>query len=274
MTTKMLRTLFLAASAIALYGTTASATPYYLFDGGDRQAVEIDGGKVVNHFIVAPDGYAVAITNTIWLGDRDNGTSNQYGLDGIGTNVQAAGGPIITQILDGTTNGVNNYGVTCCSDTSYVTVADTDWSHQKRLFPIIAVNGDGIAFDTASNSLYVSGFDEEVTNYSLTGQVLGGFDLPGFVVGLAYEQSSDTLWGWNRDNSSLQQFSLTGTVLQTQAIDISAYKMFDVFGGEMAITPVSNGGVPEASTWALMLVGFAAAGAALRRSRRLPVAVA
>jgi hypothetical protein len=274
MTKQMLRTLVLAVGALALYGTVARATPYYLFDGDSRHAVEIEAGAVVNSFTIPAGAYPVAITDTIWLGGRDNNGGYQFPLDGVGPVATSVGGPIITQILDGTTNGVNNYGVTCCSGPPSVTVADLDWSNQKILFSIDAAGGDGIAFDTASNSLYVGSFDGEVTNYSLTGHVLGQFGVTGEVVGLAYEQSTDTLWGWNVSVSSLQQFSLTGTVLQTQAIDLTPYGFIDPFGGEMPIAAVSSGSVPEISTWALTLVGFGAAGAALRRSRRRLAAAA
>ncbi|MBS0360622.1 MAG: hypothetical protein JSR98_04525, partial [Proteobacteria bacterium] len=145
----------------ALYAAPAGATPYYLFDGDSQNAVEIDGGAVVNAFQTYSLGYPVAITNSIWLGQRDNQGAVQYNLDGTPTGLTATGGNVISQILDGTTDGTHNYGVTCCTSQNLVTVANGDWTNQQTLFTI-SDNAGGIAYDSASGSLFVSTFSGSI----------------------------------------------------------------------------------------------------------------
>ncbi|MBS0361259.1 MAG: PEPxxWA-CTERM sorting domain-containing protein, partial [Proteobacteria bacterium] len=84
------------------------------------------------------------------------------------------------------------------------------------------------------------------------------------VAALAYEQSSDTLWGWDRSTSSLNQYATDGSLLQSQSIDVASYGVSNPWGGEMAM---SAGAAPEPAAWALMILGFGAAGAHLRRRR-------
>ena len=185
----MMNRLLVSAVLAGAMAVPAQAASYYLFDGDGTRAVEIANGAVVNSFTTFSLAYPVAITGTIWVGGRDNGGSTEYTLAGTPTGNTAAGGPVITQLLDGTTDGSRNYGVTCCSAQSIVTVANADWSNQQTLFNL-GDNGSGIAFDTASGSLFVSGFGGTITNYSLTGTVLGSFSAD--LVGLAYDQASDT----------------------------------------------------------------------------------
>ena len=257
--------LVVVAGLAALYAAPAAATPYYLFDGDSQRAVEIDGGVVVNAFSTFGLGYPVAITNSIWLGERDNQGAVQYNLNGTATGVTAAGGDYISQLLDGTTDGTHNYGVTCCAGQNVVTIANGDWTGQQALFNI-GDDASGITYNSASNSLYVTNYSGQLVNYSMTGEVLGTFNSPSntFLAALAYEASSNTLWAWDRNSSSLDQLSLTGALLQSQHVDVGAFGVSNPFGGEMAI---GAGGVPEASTWALMLVGFGGLGAMLRRRR-------
>src|SRR5947209_16935626 len=98
--------LLLAGASIS--ASAASATPYYLFDGDSSRAVEIDNGAVVAGFSTFSSGYPPAITNSIWLGGRDNTGAQQYTLNGVPTGNTSVGGPVISQILDGTTSGVHN----------------------------------------------------------------------------------------------------------------------------------------------------------------------
>ena len=60
--------------------------------------------------------------------------------------------------------------------------------------------------------------------------------------------------------SGLQSISLTNLNLQPNGNDFAL--------DDMSLEGRSTGGVPEASTWALMLVGFGGMGSVLRASRR------
>ncbi|WP_426168547.1 PEPxxWA-CTERM sorting domain-containing protein [Sandarakinorhabdus sp. DWP1-3-1] len=257
---KLLLTSAIVAGALV---APAQAASYYLFDGDSSAAVEISGGTVVNSFSTFGLAYPVAINSTIWLGGRDNGGSTEYTLAGVATGNTAAGGPVISQLLDGATNGSVNYGVTCCSGQNVVTIANADWSNQQTLFNLSS-NGSGIAYDSSTNSLFVSDFDGAVTNYALTGVALGSFTAN--IVAIAYDSASDSLFGWNGSSQSLQQYSKSGTLLQTQAINVGAFGIFNPYGGEIAFSAVS-GAVPEPSSWALLIAGFGLTGAAMRRRR-------
>ncbi|HWF01874.1 MAG TPA: PEPxxWA-CTERM sorting domain-containing protein [Caulobacteraceae bacterium] len=261
---RRVRTIGLLATAgafSALGGANAATPAYYLFSGDSANGVAIVDGAVTETFNTFYLGYPVAITSTIWLGGRDNGGGAQYTLNGTPTGAASPGGALISQILDGTTSGVNNYGVTCCGSNA-VTIANLDWSNQSILFNI-PDGGDGIAYDTADNTLFVSDFSNDVTQYSLTGQALSQFSTTDNIVGLAYDQSSNTIWGWDRAASSLDQYSLSGTLLQSQYVDVNADGIDNPFGGEMPILSAA----PEPASWAMMVLGVGLLGAALRRDR-------
>ena len=250
-------TLGIAASASAQAGNT---TPYYLFSGDDQKAVEISGGVVVNSFNIPSLGYPAAVSSTIWLGNRDNNGAAEFGLNGVATGKTSAGAGGISQLLDGTTNGAaHNYGVTCCG-LNAVTVANPDWSGQTPLFDL-PDNGSGIAFDTAAGTLFVSLYSGLINQYALSGTLLSSFSTEGFIAGLAYEQNTDTLWGWDRDSQSLRQFSTDGALLQTNPVDVRSYGVNNPFGGEMAT--VTN--VPEPASFAVLGAGLVALGWLRRR---------
>ncbi len=260
---KSLLTTALLAGAIA---APVQAASYYLFDGDSSAAVEIANGVVVNSFSTFGLAYPVAVTSTIWLGGRDNGGSVEYTLAGTPTGNTAAGGALITQLLDGTSDGSRNYGVTCCSGQNVVTIANADWSNQQTLFNL-SENGTGIAFDTSTGTLFVSGFGGTIMNYALDGTVLGSFGAD--LVALAYDRASDSLFGWNRNASSLDQYSKSGTLLQSQVVNVGAFGVSNPFGGEIA---ASAAAVPEPASWALLIAGFGLTGAAMRRRRTASVA--
>ena len=249
------------AMTFASMGSAANAARYYLFDGDARRAVAIDNGVVAFGFDIPSLGYLVSVTNSIWLGDRDDRGSVEFTLNGTPTGRTATGGAAFSQLLDGTGDGTHNYGVTCCTANNAVTIADADWSNQHVLFGLND-NSSGIAFDSRSNSLYVVGYDRVISNYALSGALLStSAPVDGFLAGLAYDRTSDTLYGWNRSSSSLEQYSLSGTRLGTHYVNVASYGVNNPFGGEI-------GNVPEPAVWAMMLTGFGLVGFAARRAVR------
>ncbi len=275
--------LVLIAVAAVFHAIPAYATPYYVFAPGNiygqGDAIEYDNGVQVRFIATHLDGsVAAGITDSIWLRDATSNSATQFTLDLARTGATSPATSASPQILDGTSDGVHNYGVSCCIEQNRVIVANLDWSNEHPLFDLpssgddfgLPVEGRGIAFDTASNSLYVS-LDSatvdgphlyEVYHYSLDGAVLDKFSFPTEIRGLAYEQSTNTLWGFAQIVSSeiyIYQVSLSGTVLNRY--DVECY--FNCLGGEMPIKAVEA--VPEPAAWILMLVGFGSLGAVLRR---------
>lgn len=138
----------------------------------------------------------MAITNSIWLGDRDNQGAREYGLNGTATGNTSAAGAQISELLDGTTNGKGtNYGATCCAGQNVVTSANADWSNQAALFNI-GVEAAGIAYDTKTGHLFVSTLRSGgvINEYDLAGNLLNSYAVGLDIAGLAYEQATDTLW--------------------------------------------------------------------------------
>src|SRR5690606_11203916 len=149
-------------------------------------------------------------TDRIVIGGRDNTGAAEYDLTGNPTGNTYAGGGGFGQLLDGTTNGVDaNYAIECCGSTNSVVVADLNWEGQTVLFDLPdevnqSSGGSGIAYDSATQSLWVANFSGTVFNLSLSGDVLSSFtvDQPGGKCCLAYDEigrASCRERGWMRE---------------------------------------------------------------------------
>jgi len=241
-----------------MYSSTAGAeniTPYYLFDGDAFTGYKIANGTVTTFKTFYP-GYPVAIRDSIWLGERDDLGAREFTLNGTPTGRTTTGGNNFSQLLDGTAGPSHNYGVECCGGQNSVTVANSDWTGQRVLFNI-PFNGSGIAYDSRTNSFYVS---EEarpaVFHYSLGGELLDRFDLSQQLVGLAFEEATDTFWGFNRSTHNLVQFNRSGALLQD--MDIPGFAPNNPWGGEMPIG-ASPTPTPEPASMLLFATGAALA---------------
>lgn len=247
--------------------TLAQTTPYYLTDGDASTMYVIQGGVLQATVPTFNLAYPPAIRNTVWLDHRDDAFAVEYNLAGVPTGNTSVGNNAYSQLLDGTSDGQSfNYGVECCGSTDSVIRANADWSGSTTLFNLPTA-ATGVAYDTSSGTLFVSFFSGGIAEYSLAGSVLNSFAVPdvGILVGLAYEELTDTLWGFDRSGNDLVQFSEAGAFIQR--LDIPGFSPFNPFGGEM---PLAGGGqpVPEASTVGAALVTLAAIGLGLYRRRR------
>jgi hypothetical protein len=91
----------------------------------------------------------------------------------------------------------------------------------------------------------------------------------GFYVFVATIAGTTTLPG--NSGTSDSYLSTLGQTLAPGSYIVAFLQQDDDFGATAnsgAILQTGGGGVPEPTTWAMMLVGFGAAGAAMRRSRR------
>jgi hypothetical protein len=77
-----------------------------------------------------------------------------------------------------------------------------------------------------------------IRRFALDGTQLGSFDPGQSLVGLAFEQATNTFWGFNTGTSNLVQFNSAGTVLQD--VDIPGFSPSNPYGGEMALSAATD----------------------------------
>jgi hypothetical protein len=111
-----------------------------------------------------------------------------------------------------------------------------------------------VAGETYTLSYYLASSGDQNTSFSTlwNGQTLSGSAL-----------TNPNSFG----SYTLFSFLVTGTgsdTLTFRATDVPSYMALD----DVSITPNGTGAVPEPGTWAMMLVGFAGIGLALRRKRK------
>lgn len=238
---------FLAIFAALMFSVSAQAAIIYAVDGDSDIGwiIDTDAETFTSFDTSAVDlGYNIAVRDTIVLGARDDNGSVEYDLSGVATGNTWSGGDNFSELLDGTTNGVSaNYGIECCGETNSVTVADLTWENQQVLFDLPSSNEgySGIAFDTASQTLWIVGYeDDQITNYTLGGGVIDSFahGLDEFdPCCLAYDESDDTLWLGRNGSNELRQFSKAGALLDT--VTIPGWSPSNQWGAEIAISGVA-----------------------------------
>jgi hypothetical protein len=233
----------------------AQSTPYYIADGDGALMSVVQGGSIVDTFAIPTLGYPIAVDSTIWLGNRDDAGANEFTLAGIPTGNSSAGGNNFHQLLDGTTNGINNFGVECCGSPNSVTIANLDWSNQTVLFNL-PTDGLGITFDPTTNHLFVGTYTQLLLEYDLNGNLINSFNVNPLVTlsSLAYESATDTLW--SSRNHTVWQLDKTGIVLQSFGVA----DLGNNWGGEMPY-----GFVPEPTSLVLLVLS---AGGLLAGRRR------
>ncbi len=251
-------TLVATAAVLGLaHMATAQSSRYYITNGDGSAMYIVQNGTLQATVTTYSLAYPIAVTGTVILGQRDDAEAREYTLAGVPTGNTWTGNGTYTQILDGTTDGTQyNYGVLCCSTPTAVIRTNLHWQNSSVLFDLPGnQSGWGIAYDPTTAHLFVSLDDNSIREFDLTGAQISSFTpaVSGPIVGLAYEQSTDSLWGKTNGGNTLYQYSKTGTLLNT--VVVPGLSPGNDYGGEMAIS-----GAPVAAIPALSWAGIAAFG--------------
>jgi hypothetical protein len=249
---------------VALSPTTHAAGPqsvYYVTDDqafGSNYLVGIQGtGLAMVTTMVYSYEQAIAVGTTIRTLSFGGYPSAEYTLAGVPTGTTYTN-PSGSDFYDGTTDGVYNYAWSFDSGSAYRFASD--WTAPELLFTVGNANGDrlGITYDSANNSLWVSGYGGDVANtvtdYSLAGAVLSSFALAPAVeyTALAMDPADHTLWMYKYGDlqGTFVQYSTSGTLLDTESYASHGMGGARIwYGGEFAQP------VPEPGACLLLTLG-------------------
>ena len=178
-------------------------------------------------------------------------------------------------VIGGTTVGPAFVGVTQDASSTIFQASPTAPPNVTLPQPL-GFEGDGlVAADASGSNIYIGGNNGTASDslYVLNGSGLSDLGLLG-ANAYAGVLSGGTLYAADNDNNidsyAVSPTSLSG-ILTTTALTGLAEDQIDA----MVLSPTPLTAVPEPSTWALMLLGFAGVGyAAHRRSRNSRAAVA
>ncbi|SIN93512.1 PEP-CTERM protein-sorting domain-containing protein [Singulisphaera sp. GP187] len=257
-------------------------TSYWLTAGDQSKIYEVQGNSLVQTITTGTGldrEYPIAVGNTIrTYAGFPNSFGREYLPDGTLTGSTYTNTGSYFGVWDGATDGVAaNYSLE--QGTGTVVQYDRNWANGTTLFTVAGLtesgNWAGITFDTVTNSLWLNNRSNnaEFRNYSLTGTLLSSFTLAGQAAawGLAYEQSSDSLWSLGTRSGpdwSIINVSKSGTLLSsTTIIGLQG----NILGGEMRIGPPAA--VPEPSAIALVFTALPMGLGFAWKRRRKAVAV-
>jgi len=225
--------IFLSVSGLA----SAQSEVLYVTDGDSEFIKAIQGGSVIdeNLAIGGSRRYRVAVGDTIWLGDVDQGTNIELDLNLDPTGNTSGTGIDISEGTDGATDGSSNYSVESFSSSAGVYQFNSDWSGGTLLFSVSGSDIVGITYDPINGSLWIS---DETTlyEYNMAGVLQGSFPHAGGRGSLAYEGSTDTFWYVSNNGNELRQYSRGGSLLSTVNVAFGG----NVWGAEM-VAGSSNG---------------------------------
>jgi hypothetical protein len=180
--------------------------------------------------------YALGVTDTIVMSDRDNDNAMEYTLAGVPTGNTWVSPGGFDQMLDGTTDGHGTYYGASWAGQG-VTISDNGWTNTAQLFdPGFRVMG--VAFDSSDDTLWIVN-DEVGTVHHYT---LGGVELSSFAPGLtgrecclAYDEATDTLWMTSNSSNVFSNYAKDGTFLGD--VTIAGLSPGNTWGGEISIAP-------------------------------------
>lgn len=244
-----------AVAASLLWTSVAYAGPvsnYYVSVGGTQIKV-VNGDNVVNSWNTVNGGeWSVNVYGDVRTNPagQNAGSGSQYSLAGAYTGVtyqEEVSGYQDTD--DSTTDGTYNYTVSYTSGD--VIRTDRVFQNAQSLFNT-AIGSLGITYDETNNSLWIMSFaGTSIRNYGMNGNLLNSFAIKNGGTGaLALDHADQTLWFAN-SAGFIEQYSKTGTYLQT------GIQVGYALGGEFDFAEARpNANVPEPSAIALLGLGF------------------
>lgn len=246
---------FLCGLILAVLGLTVQshASVMYLADGDSSIAytVDLSTGTLLGSFDTYRGAYPIAVTDTIRFGHLDNGAGQEYDLSGNPTGETWPGGSVISQLLDGTTDGSTyNYAVACCGSNA-VYRFDRFWGNAELLFSLPG-GGSGIAYDPTNGTIWVVLFDGTLREYDLAGTELNNFSPGLYMVALSYDPSLDSFWTFDQ-SSTFSNLDRSGSVISS--FEVSDFPLNNLYGGEIAMSAAEE--IPEPTTFALGFLGLA-----------------
>jgi hypothetical protein len=262
---------FLAAVAlvaVALAGVSQAGptSKLYLTSGYGSGNITVVQGNTITSFPEAygsPHEIPIAVYGDVRTTADNPWYSNQggqYTLGGTPTGtIYALSGNFCCGAEDSTTDGNHNYLVSNMTGRVYQT--GRDYTNATSLFSLGVPGYLGITYDSANNSLWISGFySTVVADYSLNGTLLSSFST-GHVenAALAMDPADHTLWLVHDDVNGyvgwLEQYSTAGVLLSTGP------NVGYTFGGEFNLAPAT----PEPGTLILFGSGILGLAGVLRR---------
>jgi len=250
-----------AFTGVAFAGPTS---PLYLTYYQYGQTIAVVQGNTITTFPEAYGNASYEVPIAVYGDVRTTGSfpasprGGQYSLAGVPSGTSYVLPSVIQRSDDSTSDGSHNYLLDEMTSTVYQTARD--FTNPVALFnvPLYQV---GITYDRANNSLWISGYDTFVIDYSLSGGYITSFST-GLVYGgaLALDPATHTLWLVDNKTGYLYQYSTAGVLLST-----GPYVGF-ALGGEFNLAPTPT---PEPGT--LVMFGSGALGLAglLRRKINL-----
>jgi DNA-binding beta-propeller fold protein YncE len=251
--------------AIAAGPAVAQTTPYYITDGDATTMYVIQNGALQATHTILPMGDAIAIRNTMWIASWQDDASAEYTLAGAATGATHTLPATYTQLLDGTTDGVQyNYASQWNGSAPNVIRADPEWQNQQVLFSLTSGTMiTGITYDPTTSHLFLAvETDNTVREFDLSGNQLNSFSVSavsGRPCCLAYEAATNTLWLSANGSSNIYQFSKAGSLQRTLTIaNFPSVGAENTWGGEMQVG--SAQAIPAAGAAALALFGLLVVG--------------
>ena len=253
-----------AASVLCTSVAYAGPVSNYYVSVNSNTIKVVNGNSVVNSWQTANSGeWAVNVYGDVRTNPagQNAGHGSQYSLAGIYSGVTYQEEVANYQDTDdSTTDGAYNYTVSY--STGDVIRTDRTFQNAHSLFNS-GSSSLGITYDETNNSLWIMSFEgATIRDYSMSGNLLSSFTTNTTGTGgLALDHADQTLWFVNHAGN-IEQYSKTGTYLQT-GINVGY-----VLGGEFDFAEANaNANVPEPSSIALLGLGFLGMSLLRRKSK-------